>query len=321
MARNIRTDIHRPGTIVPANYRHVMFFSLAHSDGGHPQPSSRVNCETEWHYIRNGENPDGSARYDREYEKHTSDRCCIAQLRKVEHFVNTGGVGKCSVCGAHFTHGAVFAHSNGDHLFIGHQCADKYEMMADWAQAELDLDRVHKANAKAIATEQNRISRAKFLAENPGLEEALGTEHHIVADIRGRFMQQCHLSDKQVALVLKLHQQVTNPKPRVEEVNVPAPTGRIDFTGTIVSARVHEGDWGASVKITVKVATPAGIWLAWGTCPALVCESCGQDIQKLRGATVSMKATLKPGRDAHFAIMSRPYGVLVAPAATEMKAG
>lgn len=53
--------------------------------------------------------------------------------------------------------------------------------------------------------------QAKFLAEHPGLETALATDHYIVRDIAARFQQWGSLSEKQVALVLKLAGEATQP--------------------------------------------------------------------------------------------------------------
>ncbi len=56
-------------------------------------------------------------------------------------------------------------------------------------------------------------------------------------------------------------------------------------------------------KGTIKVHTDAGVWLAWGTLPAALL-----DAQPSVGDVVEFTATLKRGRDAHFALYSRPTG-------------
>lgn len=301
-----RTDIHRPGVIIPADYSLVLMYSLAHQDNGFPMPPLGVNCVTE----HMGYADDGSVIRG----THHGERCCVERLRENgSKFVQTGGLGKCSVCGASFLHGSVWVHdATGEHLFIGHQCADKYELMADWSSRELRLDRLHRQTAREIAVEQNRVARAAFLSENPGLEEALATEHRIIADIAARFRTQCHLSPKQVALVMKLHNEIVNPAPKTEEKHAAAPTGRVTFTGEVVSAREHDTQFGTSLKITVKVTTADGAtWLAWGTAPRnVLAEAAGKG--GVRGCTVEITATLKQGRDAHFALMSRPNGRVVA---------
>lgn len=113
---------------------------------------------------------------------------------------------------------------------------------------------------------------------------------------------------------------------------VPAPTGRVTFAGTIVSAKEQAGEYGTSIKITIKVVTAGGgVWLAWGTCPAAIVDAArayqpkterGIAIDtdlfaKLRGAEVEITGTLKEGREAHFALMSRPRGTVKAWPAVE----
>ena len=68
--------------------------------------------------------------------------------------------------------------------------------------------------------------------------------------------------------------------------------------GVIVSLKEHEGQWGVTTKMTVKVVTAEGVWLAWGTVPAgLECE---------RGDEVQFDATLEAGRTPEFAFAKRP---------------
>nr|NIO76640.1 hypothetical protein [Armatimonadota bacterium] len=148
------------------------------------------------------------------------------------------------------------------------------------------------------------------LADHPGLAEALETDHHIVRDIAYRFRRFCELSPKQIALVMKLHNEAMNPEP--EEKHVPAPEGRKTFRGIVVSQKVHDNGYGSQVKITVKVETPEGSWLAWGTCPALILDSRPLGIYDLRGSEVEIRATLsRSDRDEHFAFMKRPQGNLL----------
>ena len=63
--------------------------------------------------------------------------------------------------------------------------------------------------------------------------------------------------------------------------------------------------------MAVKVTTDAGTWIAWGTCPESILEAgrlnTNGDVSiALRGAEIQFDAALKPGREAHFAIASRP---------------
>lgn len=349
-----RTDCHRPGAIIPADYEFVFSYSLATTQNGWPIPAMGINCEIE----RRTTDADGTTHNG----QHSPDgRCCVIGLRAVAKatFAATGGTGKCSVCGANYVYGDVWRHKGGEHIHIGHDCADKYALLADRSEWELANGRARQAAAVALLKSQRAEERADFLAAHPGLAEDLEVDHPIVQDIAARFRTTASLSDKQVALVRKLADQIRNPPPPETYVN--APTGKVTFRGTVVSVKDQETQYGDTTRITVKVTTDAGVWLAWGTCPAKMIDEArvlasdryeaeravldaeleafmesivmlpeserlaalaqrpsrypqrvttSDDI--LRGATVEITATLKPGRDPHFAIMGRPRGTLVA---------
>lgn len=98
---------------------------------------------------------------------------------------------------------------------------------------------------------------------------------------------------------------------------VPAPTGKgIEFEGEVISTKVTEGQWGVSEKMTVKVTTPEGTWLAWCTIPADLLRTHYEvdgyktydtaDHTTLVGRKVAVKATLEPGKDAFFVFAKRP---------------
>lgn len=301
-----RNDIHRPGAIIPANYEFVFSYNGSTSQGGWPIPSYGINCELdrrvcdkEGHIIKNGE--------------HDADgHCCIIGLLHVAKvkFVETGATCQCSICSTHFVYGDVWKHiPTGEYLNVGHNCADKYNMLADRSAHELALGRLQAAAAVQVQKKLNQEEREAFLAKHPGLGEALECNHPIVSDIKAKFVQYRSLSDKQVALVLKLDNEVKNPKP--VEARVEAPQGRTTFRGTVVSVKNVEGNFGVQTKLTVKVTTPEGVWLAWGTCPAALVESLS--FAQLRGTEVEITATLKPGREKGFALMSRPLGKVLTP--------
>lgn len=285
-----RTDIHRPAAIIPAHYRYYTSYALATTVDGWPVPAWNIEVVT-------GLRASGAA------------------------FARTGGLGKCSICGANFIYGDIWVHEpSGEHLHVGHDCADKYEMLADRSAFELEHGRLKAASAREAAKAHNREVRQAFLDAHPGLAEALETDHHIVRDIRSRFQEFRSLSDKQVALVMKIAAEARRPAAEKEKtVAAPIVGGRQTFTGTVVSAKVMETAYGDSCKMTVKVATADGVWLAWGTAPAGLLEAVADIAQQknisrcaaLRGTVVEVTAALKPGRESNFALLVRPQGKLV----------
>src|SRR6185369_5492411 len=141
-----RTDVHRPGAIVPAHYRQVLSYHLATQIDGWPLPPWNV------------------------------DR--VLELKATVKFASTGGLGKCSVCGANFIYGDVWVHEpTGEHIHLGHDCADKYNLLADWSELGLEKGRMKAAAAAAITKKLNAERRQATLDAHPGLEAALETNH------------------------------------------------------------------------------------------------------------------------------------------------
>lgn len=281
--RSKRTDAHRPGAIIPAEYAYVTSYHLATTDGGFPVPAFNVDL-------------------------------VLGMKERGDKFATTGALGKCSICGACFIYGDLWKHEpTGELIHVGQDCARKYQLLADRSAFELEADRRKAAAARECQKVANRERRAAFLAANAGLEPALECDHPIVQDIARKFQSYCELSPKQVALVLKLAGEASAPKP-AEDVLVRAPvsTSRVTFRGVVVSAKIVEGQYGDSYKMTVKVAAPGGVWLAWGTCPAAMVDSApvGERgrLHSLRGAEVEITAALDAGREVHFAMMKRPVG-------------
>lgn len=293
-----RTDPHRPGFIVPAHYSYVMSYALPSYSSGHPIPGFRRNCEVEFF------NEKTRVRG----EHHPSGACCVEAFRKSHKMAIQGAPGKCSICGAQYIHGDIWRHDEtGEHIHVGHNCADKYSMITDRSEYELEHDRFRAAQAVQILKLVKLEKRAAFLAKHPGLEEALNVEHYIIADIKQKFVQYTELSPKQVALVLKLAAEKTKPKVVIEEIHIDAPVGkRVEFKGTIVGQKWVEGPWGNSIKITIKVQTQVGSWLCFGTMPHDLSEALHKSGRETRGVAVHMRATLQPGKDPHFVFMKRP---------------
>lgn len=182
----------------------------------------------------------------------------------------------CDHCGARFKYGALYIHNpTGELIALGHLCAEAVDLSYDNSKAA----RMRKANADARKRVIERARRwAGLIAwarENRQLLPFLRTEHVITQDIRRRLISTgatWGLSEKQEDLVRKLATEAQRaPKEKERHVPVPATEGqRIDVEGVVVSVKAQE--WGP-LKMTVKVETPDGSWLVWGTVPdALTCD-------------------------------------------------
>jgi hypothetical protein len=299
-----RTDIHRPGAIIPAHYEYIFSYNGSTSDNGWPIPSFGINCEMDrrvtdekGNIIKNGEHdPDG--------------HCCVIGLLRIAKvkWGGNGGTCKCSVCGTSYVYGDVWKHTlSGEYLHVGHQCADKYSLLADRSEWDMKFNHLKAEAAKQIQKKINEEKRTAFLAKYPGLEQDLKTDHYIVQSILQQFKTKpyCSLTEKQVALVRKLAHEAKHPKEK--EKYVPALTGKQTFQGEIISLKSQTSDFGTVWKITVKMKTKDGVWLAWGTCPKSILD----EKVELIGATVEITGTLKQGNDKHFAFFSRPSGKIL----------
>jgi hypothetical protein len=279
-----RSDIHRPGAIIPADYSCWGFFDF----GGANEPpwGTEILSSPAVHaagYARSGDDIKGN----------------------------------CHVCGARFRFGALFQHTpTGKFIIFGHDCASKYEMLADFAAAEETREMHRRANAPAIQAAKRARDYERYLDRNPGLREALACGHRITNDLAEKLRQYRSLSPAQIALAHKLHSELFCPA-RPTEANVPAPVGRQTVRGIVVSCKTYDSDFGVTLKMTVKVTTAAGTWLCWGTVPESLrdaCHAAAHGPGHIKGAEVEFTATLKKGREAHFAIFSRPTnGSLITP--------
>jgi len=351
MPRIKRTDPHRPGAIVPAQYEHRICYSLPTSEGGWPMPAIRVDCARPIPTY-------GEKGQILGYHTPTcpdSGRCCVASAHRAAAAAGRavfGSAGRCGVCGAIFVYGALFLHTpTGQLVHMGHDCASKYECMFDKSAWELENGRMRQAAATAISRSKNERERAAFLDKHPGLDEALALgdessgdrDRRILGDLAARLRAGRTLSEKQVVFAGTLAQRVRRPAPeRPEEERAEAPVGKgISFEGEIISVKAHESYFGGrdvlQLKATIRVTLPGGAhWIAWGTLPASLVVDAGRDPrplgEKYRGRRVRIKATLeRPApRDAegceteeeaqrvrvrnaerHFVIMKRPRGEYV----------
>jgi hypothetical protein len=295
-----RTDPHRVGAIIPTDYTKILWYALPKYD----QPAMGIDCESR----RGGQ--------------HGGDHCCIARLRQTGATFSTfGGVGKCSVCGAAYAYGEIWRHEpTGEHIHVGHDCADKYGLFSDRSAWVVWHRQQTRLRAQARREKKFKMAALRFLEARPALRLAMaalpvaateGVEPFPVRTLRdmsAKLNRYGSLSEKQVEFAVRLAAEITNPTPVVEERHVPAPEGRVTVRGRIVSAKVHDGSFGSSYKMTVKVETPDGSWLVWATIPAIVVDCAAVNgLRGLVGREVRFDALLKRSdRDAHFAFGKRP---------------
>ena len=231
--RSKRTDVHRPAAIVPADYSFVLYYAS-------PTPGEASSM--------------GTAAFEALLES-----CGLKQLGELERTVAwapTGSRSQCSVCGSWFRGGAVWRHEpTGEHIYMGLDCSDKYELLFDRSEAELVLGRQRAAVATALLKAEKVAERAAFLAGHPGLEAALATEHRIVRDIAAQLVVRCSLSEKQIALVMKLAAEARAPKATEPESHYVGTVGeRPVWDLTVAFVTSFDNDWGSTYVYSMRDA-------------------------------------------------------------------
>jgi len=148
------------------------------------------------------------------------------------------------------------------------------------------------------------VEATRFLEDHPGLRDALSADHPITRDLLEQLRIKGSLSDKQVALAMKLVNEVGDGK------HVPAPIGKATFEGLVISLKTHTTEFGEVWRATIQVKTTQGVWLAWGTAPAACLSEAGPHGGLLH-CMVQIKCTLEASREPHFAFMKRPRGKVI----------
>ena len=254
-----RTDVHRPGAIIPTDYQPV----LAYYFGKGLERGMGVNCASDFGHYKKDEN--GVEQYV-SGEHAPGGYCCLAGLREIVKvkFAEVGGAGSCSVCKAHFSAGEVWRHvPTGEHIHLGHDCAMKYELFADdpeWT-AKLAMIEQHR---KALIEERARsVKFDAFVRAYPFLADVLEMvdEKGILADMKNKVRKYGSLSEKQIDFACSVASRMLCPArpPRAADVNVRAPEGRVVVEGIVISKKLYESDFGSTFKVTVKAISSQGV--------------------------------------------------------------
>ena len=297
-----RTDIHRPSEIIPANYEYIFSYNGSTTCDGWPVPSFGINCEIDGrHKDKDGNIVNG---------KHTEDGiCCIVGLRTIAKvkFADNGTTCQCSVCSTHFVYGDVWKHEpTGEYLHLGHNCASKYNLLADRSAWELKHSRLKQATAVEAEKARRKEEREKFLLNNPGLEKDLQTDHHIVKSIYENFKtsKYCSLTEKQIALVKKLADEVNNPAPKEPTPTIPAPEGRVEVQGTVLNLKAVDSSFGVVTKALIKLNNTFDGAKVYVTVPNSYSKI---DRELEKDDNIIFKATFqRSDRDQFFAFGKRP---------------
>ena len=294
-----RTDVHRPVEMDPADYEYIF----------------AADTNTPWALGLNSTD---------------EGRLFLRELANLDPATADRGYHQCHHCGARLRYVAWLRHlPTGYTIVVGETCLDNRFAL----QSKADFDRLRKAaqldrEAQRIKTAAREFCDALIDSEMAPVGEALDRETDLLArfdfdpegyafrtisDIRRKVWDRYgNATPGQVRLVDRLVQENTGEMARkarvaaerAAEVKVPAPSGRQEFSGVVVSRKWKDSDYGGAYKLTVKVETTGGIFLVWVSEPSKVETS--------RGDIVSLKATLTPSdRDPAFAFGKRPSNLTV----------
>jgi hypothetical protein len=249
MTAATRTDQHRPTDFTPEDYECVGYFY------NKTQPFNYQGPNENGQYLQTP-NP------AYEYVK--------TMLALIESSATTpyhSGY-QCDHCGARIAYVAVFLHiPTGDHLAVGETCADgRFEMDS------AEFHRLRKA-AELDRKEQNiRKAWQAFMEGWSTIDWAslYASENSFVADVLRRGRMYGSISERQLnaiceALVKDAEREARPVEP--ETPMVPVPVGRYQFTGTILTIKSQDSDFGPTLKMLVQVTTDEGRYKVWGTFP------------------------------------------------------
>lgn len=277
---SVRTDIHRPSAINPAEYQ---FVGIWFDQGAEEVVGGSMLLEEEQNHIRSF-----MAEHGARYANH-------------EH----GGT--CQCCGAHAIYLAAFYHEHhNEMILVGERCAEKLDMGCDTA---FKTARRKVANAREFATGK---AHAKLQLQEKALECAwtlyetknLGGQDELIAfDIVGKLIRYGTISDKQWDFLKRLMYRIENreaveaQKAAEKAQAADCPKGRMAITGTVLSTKMSDGIYGSVLKMLVKVSD--GGYTVYGTVPS------GLEAEK--GSVVTFRATVEPSeKDPKHGYFSRP---------------
>jgi len=311
-----RNDIHAPATIDPALYTYECTVDLKGPD---------ISVEMRKY------NPAAAKAIEDAYLAEYN--ALVERCKAGGHVGNFLNKNTCDHCGAYFIYGAEFRHENGEHIVVGHVCADKTLGVCD----RRTLDR--KRAVRARKTTAERIKRetwaAAYVIEHNLTDAFSETRRNteswgggVLADMYERLGQYGRpLSEKQLALVDRIVTEMDTPaktdcdfcgqeghvaKDCTNRHPVPVTDARIEINAIIRTCRYEEGQYGTQVKALYE--TVDGFRL-WGTVPSALFdalrarhENSIDDYEKaFRGVAVNFTAKVtRSDKDDTFGFINRP---------------
>jgi hypothetical protein len=286
----VRTDIHRPAEIVPADYYLLECLYQGVSE----------------------DMADAYALEMRYLDDELQARFGGGGLDQLFHSGygyrgNHVEKGTCDHCGSHFAHGSVYVHTpTNDVIVVGHICAQKTMLPGTDAAERKRL--LASKEAQRLKTDRvNREARELFVKEHPEAAKIFDDwkdTDNFVGDVHRRWHGDPvkGLSEKQLEALLKVPARRAEWAARDAERDAQraaaedCPTGRVEITGEVVKTDTQENDFGTRWVMTVR--DDRG-FLVWGTEPSSINVEKGNRVRFTATVTVS-------DRDPKFGFYKRP---------------
>lgn len=291
----MRSDIHRPSVLVPADYVFVG-----------PERVSLDDC------------PDPSALG--EYELECRERLAAHMRATGGRFSAHSHGGSCHVCGANAVYTCVFHHTpTNTYVRTGRDCADSICAGGYFG----DFERLRReVNARKVSLQRRDAARALldsldlsaawdvWEAVRASSGQELPYEEDTVYDVVSGVIRWGNVTDRQrdflSSLLARIAASPASERSRSAQqarwaaekaIAKDAPSGRVTVEGEIVKTETRDTGFGIRCVMTVKTVDG---WLAWGSIPDAI-----GGVQ--RGDKVRFVASVTPSdKDPKFAFYKRP---------------
>jgi hypothetical protein len=179
--------------------------------------------------------------------------------------INQHRNGGCASCGSHFAHGAIFRRGTDEYVSVGHVCGSELFGLSD---LETKKRRKNEKKAKVIANH----NEGETFAHEHGLvpifalvDDLYGDQASAVQSMLAQLHKKGYLSEKQVnylKLIQKWHEErvAKQAEKKAEQTAVPVTTDRIEISGTVISTKWVEDDFGGRLKMLVEDDRNFRVW-------------------------------------------------------------
>lgn len=240
-----RTDIHRPVSLVTEEYTYVGCFDNKPPEFGFGAESALM-AETmrQWR------------------EEFLS---WVELVRSSSS--RWSGLSHCHHCGARVRYSAILKHEpTGEHIAVGETCLDNR-----FSLASAEFQRLRKAAALDSKAQRIKAECEKFLEGYEDLRWMLTGDvpeasvgNGFISDVMFRFRRYGSMSERQVEAIRKAivrdAERAAQPVVEVPPAG-PAPEGwKVDIEGVVVGLKVHDNDFGSTLKMTVLLDNGSRVW-------------------------------------------------------------